>query len=649
CNCDKMENEEEINVEFSKDILNLLKDRYLQKKETPKGMFRRVAKSTSNVDIEKNPKEFEKKIFKKLCNKKFIPNSPTLMNAGTEMEGEAACYVLDIKDDMNDIFETVKESALIFQGGGGVGVSFSKLRPEGDIVHSTEGKSSGPISFMKSFDAMADTVKQGGCLSYNTFIHTPNKVNYFKDFIDCPPLKNNPSGQYVYDGEEYTNVQRVLDNGNDKIKVIQTELGNKLKGTPNHKVAIIGEEGEIKYIPIGEVEKGDYLVCSLGGHNGKKINLDSIEKQHFNSNKINIPDTLTSELAEILGLFMADGYFSTGGRIIFSLDSKDKDLFNKIKSNMKELFNLDLGIKSEEENGIDMIYYSRDLKRWFKKQGWDKKDSKSVSIPEDIFKSKKEVAESFLRGVFEGDGSIHKEGYPVFSTISKRFVREIQQLLLRLGIVSSYHKQKDRKDSKGDNPIYNLRIVVEESIEKFYNNINFISERKKEMLEKRKHNKEYEQNGVIPNIGKELEKIYNNLNYTCDTCEKEFKHKNGISEHIGRTNHTYKGIKADFYQKTYHYMPSMSSDRNLTKKRLSDLIKEFPFIKENDKIKKHLNNNYYYTKVTNIKEEKNVPTMDIETGSGEFTANGFMVHNKRRGALMGSLSVHHPDIEKFIV
>ncbi|MEM7821678.1 MAG: ribonucleotide reductase N-terminal alpha domain-containing protein, partial [Candidatus Aenigmatarchaeota archaeon] len=97
-----------------------------------------------------------------MVKKKFLPNSPTLFNAGTRLSQLSACFVLDVADDISSIMQTAKDAALIFQSGGGIGINWSRLRPEGDIVSSTGGVASGPISFMKIIDTITDVIKQGG-------------------------------------------------------------------------------------------------------------------------------------------------------------------------------------------------------------------------------------------------------------------------------------------------------------------------------------------------------------------------------------------------------------------------------------------------------------------------------------------------------
>lgn len=158
--------------QLSRNALTVLERRYLMKNtqgrlvETPAQMFHRVAANIAEAERRYRkrvpPARLARSFYDMMAKLEFLPNSPTLMNAGGRLQQLSACFVLPVEDSLESIYETLKHQALIHQSGGGTGFSFSRLRPKDDVVATTHGIASGPVSFMRIFNTSTDVIKQGG-------------------------------------------------------------------------------------------------------------------------------------------------------------------------------------------------------------------------------------------------------------------------------------------------------------------------------------------------------------------------------------------------------------------------------------------------------------------------------------------------------
>ncbi|MEK6863326.1 MAG: adenosylcobalamin-dependent ribonucleoside-diphosphate reductase [Nanoarchaeota archaeon] len=193
------------NLQFSNEALKILERRYLLKNpegkvvETPKGMLQRVAKNIAAADrlygaAPEEIKKNEERFYALMAELKFLPNSPTLMNAGTITQQLSSCFVLPIEDNINGIFGTLKEAALIHQRGSGTGFSFSRLRPKGDFVMSNVGVAAGPVSFLKVYDKALEAIKQGGVRPGANMavlrVEHPDIIRFIEAKRNPPALKN---------------------------------------------------------------------------------------------------------------------------------------------------------------------------------------------------------------------------------------------------------------------------------------------------------------------------------------------------------------------------------------------------------------------------------------------------------------------------
>ena len=165
----------DVKTVITKNALKIFESRYLRKDlngkiiETPQQLFRRITTNIAAAEKIYNPNmlnedlmKVEESFYRLIASLEFLPNSPTLMNAGTPIQQLSACFVLPVEDSMESIFDAIKATAIIHKSGGGTGYNFGNLRPKGDAVKCTGGVSSGPVSFMKIFDIVTEVVKQGG-------------------------------------------------------------------------------------------------------------------------------------------------------------------------------------------------------------------------------------------------------------------------------------------------------------------------------------------------------------------------------------------------------------------------------------------------------------------------------------------------------
>ncbi len=630
-------------LKLSLNAIKVLERRYLLKNEegktieTPGELFRRVAHYIASAEkkfdgSESDTKYYEDAFFNIMKNFEFIPNSPTLMNAGTDLGQLSACFVLSIEDNISSIFDTVKHAAMIHQTGGGTGFCFSYLRPKGDFVKSTAGVASGPISFMTVFDHATNVIKQGGCISSKSLVRTNNGVIQLGELINCPKFGDNQTNSLVYTNGEFHNAFIASDNGFAETYCIKTNIGTEISSTYNHPIGVIDENGKFGWKEASNIKKGDWIIHVLGGHAGSDVSLPKIGAQHPNANVLKTPDKMNADLAELLGIYMADGCISSGGRIIFAVEESEIGLQERIKSIMKTQFGLELGRIEQKENdaSICMIFYSNDLCEFFHKVGWSKDGAKNAHVPSSLFKSSKESAFAFLRGLFEGDGDIHTDGYPRLYTVSETLAKDVQQLLFGLGIVSSFHSYNS-KNKYGKLPIYHLTIIQKRSVDEFIKNVNFISPKKQKRLLSRQKTKAYESYDVIPNQETLLRELY---------CGP------GRGSGKGRSK---RGANREFYRAIQHFLVGINSNskRNLTRKKLKELFDRFEQL-HCDQLLKVSNDEYFYSQVSDITMAKEY-TAEIEVPTAEqFVANSILVHNKRRGANMGVLHIWHPDIEEFI-
>ncbi|MEM1588141.1 MAG: ribonucleotide reductase N-terminal alpha domain-containing protein [Candidatus Bathyarchaeia archaeon] len=523
--------------------LEVLKTRYLLRNEfgeiieTPSQMFMRVAKAISKADAiyGEEPKKSEEIFYNMMAKLEFLPNSPTLFNAGTSLGQLSACFVLPIEDSLKSIFKAVMDMALIEQSGGGVGFNFSKLRPKGDIVKSTKGVASGPVSFMRIFDVVTDVIKAGGrrrgammgvlridhpdIIEFITAKQTPGVLSNFNISVAIPDefmekLENN---------EEYWLINP---RNKEKIKKLKaknvwsliTESAWK-SGDPG--VIFIDEINRHNPTPqVGEIEATNPCLPPyvwIMTEEGPKQIKDLVKKKFIaivNGEKWNssFEGFFPTGINPVYKLLTKEGFelYSTKNHLVMKIE-EDNIKFKwvkveELKRNDKILLNnhgtLDFW---EGPYSFDEGYFvgSFIAKNMFK-NGNDSTSCINASnsnssltllnltskLLENLFileSTSSSFHKGFIASLFDINGFVEskkREIKVVTKQTNIEIVKMLQRMLLRFGIYSKIYFKKPKPLSLKKQGFYELVISSKESILNFYKKISFKNLEKRKKIEK---------------------------------------------------------------------------------------------------------------------------------------------------------------------
>jgi ribonucleoside-diphosphate reductase alpha chain len=626
----------------------VLERRYLRRGEdgkpveTEQEMFWRVAYHIAKAEEELGGDEAQveawaRKFYDLLTNLRFFPNSPTFTGAGTPLGQLAACFVLAIEDDMgrtgSGIFETLRHAALIQQTGGGNGFSFSRLRPSGAIVKSSNGTATGPIGFLRVYDQAFGEIAQGGCLTPDTLVYTQSGTLRLDEIVTHTEggWREHELTVSTDEGERLST--QTYNNGMTDVLKLTTREGIDITGTPNHKFKVMTSTGT-EWKRLDELQPGDSILVKLGQHQGTWQTLQHPEQQHGNQVMPQFPTVLDEELAFFLGYMAGDGFVASGEkdhRTGVSV-AHDSYLIKAWPQLMSRLFGEDLQVhvmQKDNDASVNFIVDNRALKDFLVMNGLSKGISTDVEVPRLIRQSPANVVGAFLQGLFEADGAISHH-YPSLLSSSELLIRQVATLLIGLGSPVRIHRQSPSNDRYGTAPMWVLRINSYVGLQAWKENISCHPASRFAVC------KDFE-----PDLTREVTYVLPEAEYWVEPVLAATQLAQVDARGRG-TSTNFRSSDPGLRRRLLRYK---RGDRNLTASSHAHLSAEYPSFAQ---YVPAIDDTWFVT-VDSVEDAGQFLTLDIEVeGNHTYLANGLVTHNSRRGANMAVLRVDHPDVRDFI-
>lgn len=578
---------------------------------TPDDMHRRLAREFSKIENNyinsgENLSEYgqkrdaltEEKIFNYFKNFKYISPQGSIMNmlGNKNVIGSLSnCVVLPkIFDSYGGILFADQQLVQLFKRRCGAGIDISTLRPTNFKVTNAAGTSTGAVSFMERFSNTTREV--GQCLFEDTLILTK---------LGLKEIKYVNSGDYVWTENEWVKVVNTVRNRKKTFKVT-TKYGNEIIASKDHVFHTMDGEKSLKEFNVGDQIT---MIWGNGNENNKYVSLykPNLEGSGNRLAEHNLPEILDKDLGYILGYMYGDGSLhrkiskTTGNQVNAHISlacTLDRpEIAEKLKILWKKIFNIELNTKKCDGEWEVLSISSQQVYKFLLENDIAKQKAGNLIFPENILKSPLSVQLSFIGGYFDADGyaSDKKKGY-VFTSIDKNFLLKIKYILSSLGILTKIHDE-DRSD-KNWRTLYSLCVLGASSKIKL----------KSVLIESLK-----------------LERATLSANRDCFLSIYKANDLTDIKNH-----HTYSYVPDKSQYLSVNVLRRLNEDSVNTKIENPVLYQDF--IKE----------------ITEYENESNVYDL-VLIDTHLFWANGFYAHNSgRRGALMISMDVRHPDIFDFV-
>lgn len=498
------------------------------------------------------------------------------------------CFVIEPPyDSYGGILKTDQELVQISKRRGGVGTDLSTIRPKGLPTKNAAKTTDGIAVFMERYSNSCREVAQ--CIAAGERVLTKRGLIQIQNII--------PNEDYAWTKNGWVRIVKLINKGTQTVYNIITKSGYSIKTTKEHIFQTFDKNGNLTETRLKDMiigENSDIVLCIGEGSERTslvKLQNNDYKNVNFKPNNCKLPEYLDENLAYILGYSYGDGYSDRNRILEFACSNDYPEIKEKIANYIKTIFDYDVKITKGDGDLENLSIHNKTIVQFLMYNELLKQKSGNLIFPQKIIDSNKSVQMAFLSGYFDADGyaSGKKKGY-CFASIDNDFIKEVQNILLSNGVLSKIHKESRRDIGYKD--LYSLCVVGKTSQDKFVQLMKF-SCKVEECLFVSKRDC-----WITPFKAKTFDIKYNNFDYCPDND---------------------------------HFLS------------LSTVIKL-----KNDK--QNVITNLVQDCIVKIEECDEAETYDIELESEHlFWCEGFYVHNSgRRGALMLTLSVHHPEVETFI-
>ncbi len=615
----------------------------------PLGPKRRFSGATGRLYITIDPKhaDYEKVrtgTFLDLVHGEYITRgyrSATFVERGTSNVSK----LRTIADSVDDIWGGAADMVLGLLEGQDVLVDLSNLRPEGTPVNGSGGTSSGPSSFaVEVFDNFAiwaglggaafagpvatlryvfaptlRAIRQGGCLHPDTLVNTSRGTLRLSELVDAHQMGWQDHYLKVATDEGWKASPRGYNNGIVNTLRVTLENGQTLRGTPNHRLKVLRPNGQREWVAFEDLQRGDNVIQVLDQHTGAPVLLRPVDSPHHNSKAIRMPEVLQERLAFFLGYLWGDGFISAG-RVGFAV-AHGSPMMEQTPRLFKELFDLDVTVEQKENDAsVVFVTKSAQLVAWLEANGLTKAKARQLSLPKAIRMSPRPVVASFLKGLFEADGTV-THGMPTLTTSSALLSEDVATMLAGLGIPTKRRTTQGLSNRYSQHSIHSVRVVSHKGLERYLERIGFIEGSRFEAAGLHAPDEAREKSWVLPHATAVLAGAFAAMPAGSKGRPSEYT---SARKNVSR------------YMRGERNLTATGYERLRTDSHIEGLLPEFDY-------------NEFYVPVLGVAEAGRSLTLDLSVDENKtYLAGGFVSHNTRRGAGMATLSITHPDVKDFV-